>query len=61
MLLAGARQARGASVPAPRRIARDLWVLDRRVYVVNSKPDLLGNVGRAIADGFRDIDSRSDG
>ena len=55
MLLAGARQAHGASVPAPRRIARDLWVLDRRVYVVNSKPDLLANVGRAIADGFRDM------
>jgi hypothetical protein len=59
MLLAGARQAHGASVPAPRRIARDLWVLDRRVYVVNSKPDLLANIGRAIAEGLRDIASSS--
>jgi hypothetical protein len=55
MLHAGARQARGAAVPAPRRIARDLWALDRRLYVANSRPDLLANVGRAIAHGFRDF------
>jgi hypothetical protein len=59
MLVAGARQAWAAGIPPPRRIARDLWVLDRRVYVVNSKPDLLGNIGRAIADGFRNTASSS--
>jgi hypothetical protein len=53
MLLTGARQAWGEALPVPRRIGRDLWELGPRLYVVNSRPDLLANIGRAIADGFR--------
>jgi hypothetical protein len=37
----------------PRRIVRELWSLTPHVYVVNAKPELLANIGRAIAEGLR--------
>ncbi len=37
---------------APRRVEHELWALDARLYAVNSKPDLMINIGRAIADGL---------
>lgn len=51
-LLAEVAAARGALV-TPRRIERELWALTPHVYVVNAKPDLIANVGRAIAEGLR--------
>lgn len=36
----------------PRRVWRELWAVTPRVYAVNSHPDLMGNIGRAIADGL---------
>jgi hypothetical protein len=53
MLAEGFGRAAGGLPAAPRRIERGLWALAPHLYVVNSKPDLLGNVGRAIADGLR--------
>jgi len=53
MLLEALRHARGGAPPPPRRVARELWALTPHLYAVNSKPDLLGNIGRAIAEGLR--------
>lgn len=39
--------------PIPRRVERDLWALGPHLYVVNSKPDLMANIGRAMAEGLR--------
>lgn len=35
-----------------RRVERDLWAFGGHVYVVNARPDLIANIGRAIAEGF---------
>jgi hypothetical protein len=37
----------------PRRVAGELWALSPHLYLVNAKPDLIGNVERAIAEGLR--------
>jgi hypothetical protein len=37
----------------PRRVAGDLWALTPHLYLVNAKPDVIANVGRAIAEGLR--------
>ncbi|MBZ4416553.1 hypothetical protein [Myxococcus sp. RHSTA-1-4] len=39
--------------PAPRRVLREVWALTPHLYVVNARQDLLGNIGLAIAEGFR--------
>lgn len=45
---------RSAAPPsAPRRVERDLWALTPHLYAVNAKPDLMANIGRALAEGFR--------
>jgi hypothetical protein len=44
---------RSETTPAPCRVERELWALGRRLYVVNSRPDLMTNIGRAIAEGLR--------
>jgi hypothetical protein len=49
-MLAAALGARGA--PAPRRLERELWALTPHVFAVNAKPDLMANIGRAIAEGL---------
>jgi hypothetical protein len=38
---------------APVRVERELWALTPHVYAVNAKPDLVANVGRALAEGLR--------
>lgn len=39
-------------VPPPRRVERELWAITPHVYVVNAKPNLIGNLGRALAEGL---------
>ncbi|WP_257459278.1 DUF1887 family protein [Archangium lipolyticum] len=39
--------------PEPRRVVREVWALTPYLYVVNARQDLLGNIGVAIAEGFR--------
>lgn len=53
MLLEACRQVPGTPAQVPRRVERGLWALTPHVYVVNGKPDLLANIGRAIAEGRR--------
>jgi hypothetical protein len=43
---------RSETVPAPSRVERELWALGRHLYIVNSRPDLMTNIGRAIAVGL---------
>jgi hypothetical protein len=35
------------TAPAPCRVEKELWTLSRHLYVVNSRPDLMTNVGVA--------------
>jgi hypothetical protein len=53
MLLAEGAARRGGSAAEPRRVERELWALTPHLYAVNSKPDLLVNVGHAVAEGLR--------
>jgi len=53
MLLEALRQERGGGAGPPRLVARGLWALTPHLYAVNSKPELLANIGRAIAEGLR--------
>lgn len=50
-MLAAERARRGDS-PAPRRLERELWLVGPGLYAVNSRPDLMMNIGRAVADGL---------
>jgi len=34
------------------RVEREVWALSPHVYVVNAKPSLMGNIGRAITEGL---------
>ena len=43
---------RSETVPAPSRVERELWAIGRHLYIVNSRPDLMTNIGRAIAEGL---------
>lgn len=43
---------RSGTAPALSRVERELWMLGTRIYVVNSQPDLMRNVGRAITEGL---------
>lgn len=36
-----------------RRVERELWALTPPLHAVNAKPDLVANIGRAIAEGLR--------
>jgi hypothetical protein len=51
-LLATALATRVAPV-TPRRVERELWALTPHIYAVNAKPDLIANIGRALAEGLR--------
>jgi hypothetical protein len=44
---------RSETATAPCRVERELWTLGRNLYVVNSRPDLMANIGRVIAEGLR--------
>lgn len=52
MLIAELKRRLGDASLTPRRIVRELWALTPHLYVVNSKPDLMANIGRAIAEGL---------
>jgi hypothetical protein len=52
MLVAELEHRRGESKLAPRRLERELWALTPHLYTVNSRPDLMANIGRAIAEGL---------
>ena len=43
---------RSETMPAASRVERELWALGRHLYTVNSRPDLMTNIGRAIAEGL---------
>jgi hypothetical protein len=43
---------RSETVPGPCGVERDLWTRGRHLYVVNSRPDLMTNIGRVIAEGL---------
>jgi hypothetical protein len=43
---------RAETPPAACRIERESWRLGRQLYAVNSRPDLMTNIGRVIADGL---------
>jgi len=51
-MLADELARRSETSPSPLRIERELWRLGRHLYVVNSRPDLMTNIGRVIADGL---------
>jgi hypothetical protein len=52
MLVAELEHRRGEANLAPRRLERELWALTPRLYAVNGRPDLMANIGRAIAEGL---------
>jgi hypothetical protein len=52
MLAGELSRRRDGEVSAPRRVERELWALTPHVYAVNSKPDLVANIGRAVAEGL---------
>jgi hypothetical protein len=54
MLLRELAQRRGGTArPKAHRVIRELWSLAPHLYAVNAKTDLIANIGRAIAEGFR--------
>ncbi|MFQ5973345.1 MAG: hypothetical protein ACE5Q3_13530, partial [Alphaproteobacteria bacterium] len=52
MLVTELARRQGGSADAPRRVARELWALTPYIYAVNAKPDLVADIGRAIAEGL---------
>jgi hypothetical protein len=52
-MFADALAREGAGVPRPRRILRETWALGPHLFLVNAREDLVDNVCRAIAEGFR--------
>jgi hypothetical protein len=52
-MLAGTLPKGSALAPAPRRTGSRIWSLTPHVYVVNGQRNLMANIGRAIAEGFR--------
>jgi hypothetical protein len=51
-MLTGELARRSATAPAPCCVDRELWSVGRHLYVVNSRPDLMTNIGRVIAEGL---------
>lgn len=51
-MLTSAIAGRTGGATATRRITHELWALGPQLFAVNSKPDLMTNIGRAIAEGF---------
>ena len=52
MLVAELERRRSETKPAPCRMERELWMLTPHLYAVNGRPDLMANIGRAIAQGL---------
>jgi hypothetical protein len=57
MLVTELEHRRGETKLAPRRIERELWALTPHLYAVNGRPDLIANIGRAIAEGLLALSS----
>ncbi len=53
LLTAALGRHRPAGSAPPRCVERELWALTPHVYAVNAKPDLMTNIGRALAEGLR--------
>ncbi len=53
MLLTELERRRREARIVPRRIERELWALTPHLYTLNAKPDLIANIGRALAEGLR--------
>lgn len=53
MLLTELEQRRPETKVVPRRLVREIWALTPRFYAVNGRPDLMANIGRALAEGLR--------
>ena len=53
MLLTELQHRSGDDLVPPGRIERELWALTPHLYAVNSRPDVMRNVGRAIAEGLK--------
>jgi hypothetical protein len=53
LLTAALARHRPAGGPPPRCVERDLWALTPHVYAVSAKPDLMANIGRALAEGLQ--------
>jgi hypothetical protein len=58
MLVQAHAKASGGIAPEPRRVERELWALTPHLYAVNSRPDLVANIGRAVAEGLRALAPR---
>jgi hypothetical protein len=52
-MFADALRRATAPAPPPRRVVRETWALGPHLYLVNAREDLVENVCRAIAEGFR--------
>jgi hypothetical protein len=48
----------GFDISEKKRIAAQLWALTPRIYLVNGSRDLMTNIGKAIAAGFRSFSPR---
>lgn len=46
---------RGCGIPAKQRVGAQLWALTPRLYLVNGSRDLMMNISKAIAAGFRSL------
>jgi hypothetical protein len=42
----------GHTLLEARRVERELWALTPHLFAVNAKPDLVANIGRALAEGL---------
>jgi hypothetical protein len=54
-MLAAELERRSGALRRRRRVGREVWALGPRLYVVGAKGDLMGNLTRALADGFRSL------
>jgi len=52
MLVAELEHRRGGTPVIPRRIEHELRALTPHLYAVNGRPDLMANIGRALAEGL---------
>jgi hypothetical protein len=50
MLVAELARRRGGAPVVPRRVHHEVWALTPHLYALNARPDLLANIGRAIAE-----------
>jgi hypothetical protein len=54
-MLAADLKRRSGREGRPRRVGREIWALGPRVSVIGAKGDLMGNLTRALAAGFRSL------